>query len=139
MEQSGFSTRTQVRKKSTPQVIICFTNCFPPAGECEVTLNGHKSAVTTLALDGSSLRLASGARDANVIVWDLVNECGLFRLKGHKGPVTKCQFLRDRNVLVTSSKDTLVKFWDLDIQHCFNTIGAHMTEVWDFVTVKKDK
>ena len=28
-----------------------------------------------------------------------------------------------------SSKDTLVKFWDLDTQHCFKTLTAHRTEV----------
>ena len=27
-------------------------------------------------------RLASGSRDTNIIVWDVVNECGLYRLKG---------------------------------------------------------
>ncbi len=109
------------------------------AGECEVTFNGHKTAVTTLAFDAAGLRLASGSKDSVLIVWDVVNESGLYRLRGHKGPVTRCRFMRDRNVLVSSSKDTLIKFWDLDIQHCFNTIPSHMTEVWDFALVKRDK
>ena len=75
--------------------------------------------MTSLCFDESCSRLASGGKDTHVIVWDVVNECGLFRLKGHKGPITRVRFLKDKNVLVSSGKDTLVKFWDLDIQHCF--------------------
>ena len=36
------------------------------------------------------------------------------------------------NILVSSSKDTFVKFWDLTLQHCFKTLAGHVTEVWDF-------
>ena len=28
------------------------------------------------------------------------------------------------------SKDTFVKFWDLDTQHCFRTLLTHKTEVY---------
>ena len=31
------------------------------------------------------------------------------------------------------SKDTTIKLWDLDTQHCFMTLLNHTTEVWDFV------
>ena len=32
--------------------------------------------------------------------------------------------------LVTAAKDTLVKLWDLSIQHCLQTIVGHPSEVW---------
>ena len=32
-------------------------------------------------------------------------------------------------VLISSSKDTYVKFWDLDSRHCFKTLVGHHTEV----------
>lgn len=32
--------------------------------------------------------------------------------------------------LVTCSKDTFVKLWDLTTQHCVQTIVAHRSEVW---------
>lgn len=35
----------------------------------------------------------------------------------------------EQPVLITSSKDMLVKFWDLDTQHCFNSLVGHKTEV----------
>lgn len=101
-----------------------------------VVFNGHKSAVTCLAFDGQGHRLASGSRDTVLIVWDVVNECGLFRLKGHKGPISALAFDDDRNVLVSSSKDTMIKFWDLQVQHCFKTMTDHILEVWDFILLK---
>ena len=42
------------------------------------------------------------------------------------------------NILVSSSKDTFVKFWDLSVQHCFKTLAGHVTEVWDFALVRDD-
>ena len=42
-------------------------------------------------------------QDTEVIVWDIVNEAGLFRLRGHKGVVTQAQFLSTRNILITRS------------------------------------
>lgn len=101
-----------------------------------ITFNGHKTGVTCLSFDQEGHRLASGSRDTNIIVWDIVNECGLYRLKGHKGPITSLSFDNERNVLVSSSKDTLVKFWDLNVQHCFKTLTEHIMEVWDFILVK---
>lgn len=44
-----------------------------------VAFNGHKNAVTALAFDDTGSRLASGSRDTEVIVWDVLAETGLFR------------------------------------------------------------
>ncbi|KAI8073910.1 hypothetical protein BC940DRAFT_343481 [Gongronella butleri] len=110
-------------------------------GQSTVTLSGHRSAVTALAFDASGTRLASGARDTDVIVWDVVAEAGLFRLKGHKDQITCLQFLAkpDSNsttategYLISSSKDTLLKLWDLAAQFCRETMVAHRSEVWAF-------
>lgn len=56
-------------------------------------------------------------------------EAGLMRLSGHKGPVTQVQFMSTRNIIVSSSKDTFIKLWDLETGHCFKTIAGHLTEV----------
>jgi U3 small nucleolar RNA-associated protein 12 len=68
----------------------------PWTGECEVTFTGHKTAVISLAFDRPGLRLVSGSRDTNIVVWDIVAESGLYRLHGHKVVVNVCEnfFLR---------------------------------------------
>lgn len=72
-------------------------------------------------------------------MWDTVAESGLCRLQGHKGPITKVAFMDNQNVLISSSKDTFVKFWDLSTQHCFKTLTGHRTEVWGFALMKNDE
>ena len=112
--------------------------------------NGHKSAVTHLQFDDSGVRLASGSRDTTIIIWDLVAEVGLFKLKGHKDQITSLDFLRkpvdaeDGGVnrlanitdvglgfLLSTSKDALIKLWDLSSQHCIETHVAQSNgECW---------
>ncbi|KAF9578732.1 hypothetical protein BGW38_005325, partial [Lunasporangiospora selenospora] len=110
--------------------------------ELVVTLNGHRSAVTALAFDKSGSRLVSGSKDTDLIVWDVEAEVGLFRLRGHKDQVTAVRFLSKPALVeggkatdgyvVSASKDTLIKLWDLSTQHCMETLVAHRNEVWDF-------
>ncbi|KAF9919137.1 hypothetical protein BX616_001188 [Lobosporangium transversale] len=106
-----------------------------------VTFNGHRSAVTALAFDKSGSRLVSGSKDTDLIVWDVEGEVGLYRLRGHKDQITSVRFL-SRPALVeggqptdeyilSGSKDTLIKLWDLSTQHCMETLVAHRNEVWD--------
>jgi len=52
------------------------------------------------------------------------------RLKGHKDAITAIVFLKHADQLLTSSKDTLVKLWDVPTTHCVETLVAHRSEVW---------
>lgn len=68
-------------------------------------------------------------QDTEAVIWDVVAEKGLHRLSGHKGVVTEIKFMNKYNIVVTSSKDTYIKFWDLTTGHCFKTLAGHITEV----------
>ncbi|KAH9938569.1 WD40 repeat-like protein [Fomitopsis serialis] len=107
------------------------------------TFNGHKKAVTSLAFDEAGTRLASGSQDTDLILWDVVGEAGLFRLRGHRDQVTAIRFITPASpsqpssssgttpgYLLTSSKDTFLKLWDLGTQHCIQTVVAHRSEIW---------
>lgn len=101
--------------------------------ECKCKFVGHKSSVTSLCFSMTGLQLASGGADCDIVIWDIANECGMFRLRGHRQAITRLSFMNTReHLLVSSSKDTLVKFWDLRTQHCFKTLFGHKSEVWDF-------
>jgi len=116
-----------------------------------VAFNGHKAAVTHLQFDHSGVRLASGSRDTDIILWDLISEVGLFRLKGHKDQITSLNFLPNPSnlendalngatngtddeglgYLISTSKDALIKLWDLSTQHCIETHVAQSNgECW---------
>ncbi|EMR11736.1 hypothetical protein PNEG_00170 [Pneumocystis murina B123] len=106
-------------------------------------LNGHRSSVTVLTFDITGTRLVSGSKDTDIIVWDVVSETGMYRLRGHKDQVTECVFLRtplneigfvdpikDHGWIVSVSKDSFIKIWDLSTQHCVETHIAHQGECW---------
>ena len=111
-----------------------------------ITFNGHKSAITQLVFDQSGGRLASGSRDTDIILWDLVAETGLYRLRGHKDQITSLNFMSsdaitngnnealasdDSNYLLSTSKDALIKVWELSSQHCIETQVAQSNgECW---------
>lgn len=77
---------------------------------------------------------------------------GLDRLRGHRDQVTAIQFIQAVSsalpststtaapgYLLTSSKDTFVKLWDLSTQHCVQTIVAHRAEVWTLAVDAEQK
>ena len=114
--------------------------------------NGHKSAVTALAFDNSGIQLASGSKDTDLIMWNLVEEEGKVRLRGHKDQVTGLQFLQPEAhvsvgedgeqilthgdlsstcFLLTTGKDGMIKLWDLASNHCIETHVAQVNgECW---------
>jgi U3 small nucleolar RNA-associated protein 12 len=94
-----------------------------------VILQGHESAVQSLAFFPDGTKLASGGANGAVVVWDLVAETGLFRLLGHSRDITSLSFW-NHNFLLSTSLDGLVKVWDLEGQCCTQTIASHNGQVW---------
>ena len=104
--------------------------------QCErhVLLQGHKRAIQTLSFSKSGTQLASGSLDCEIIVWDVVEECGLYRLKGHKDKVTSLEFIRRPNeenesFLISTSSDRTIKIWELATQHCQVTNIHHKAQI----------
>lgn len=109
------------------------------------TFNGHKTTITQLVFDSTGVRIASGSRDTDIILWDLVSEVGLYKLRGHKDQITSLNFLSSAHFeeelgqdqtntdrfLLSTSKDALLKIWDLSTQHCIETHVAQSNgECW---------
>ncbi|KAK5113100.1 hypothetical protein LTR62_003679 [Meristemomyces frigidus] len=127
------------------------------SGQIVVSFNGHRSAVTQLQFDREGARLASGSRDTDIIIWNLLSETAEFRLRGHKDQITGLSFLQtpvitrqiphtnegidvgttdseeeiEEKYLVSTSKDALIKLWDLTNPHCVETHVAQSSgECW---------
>lgn len=110
-----------------------------------ISFNGHKSAITKLVFDAQGTRVASGSKDTDIILWDLVSEVGLVKLRGHTDQITSLHFLTTGAVddaealalsqhdgfLLSTGKDSLIKVWDLSSQHCIEThIAQGNGECW---------
>ena len=111
-----------------------------------ITFNGHNSRITALSFNHDATKMASGSFDTDIIIWDMLAQRGLFRLRGHIKPITKVQFIQindvlpseedrknkqimasdaDNEMLISCSKDTSLKLWELETQHCVQTIVGH--------------
>ena len=99
-----------------------------------ISLNGHTGVPRVLAFSSNGLKLASGGDDGDIIMWDVINYYGLFRLKGHTSIITTITFLCDI-YLVSTSKDCLVKIWNLVTKSCFQTIIDHDSEILSNVLI----
>lgn len=98
---------------------------------CSLAL--HKNAVSILRYDMQGMRLVSGGLDTELLVVDVVEQAGRARLSGHNAAITDAHFLQrlvEESIVVSCSKDTQIKFWNLETQFCFKTIVDNRTEVW---------
>ena len=69
-----------------------------------------------------------------------------YSLRGHRDQITAIQFLTNidnqpststtaaAGLLLSGSKDTFLKLWDLSTQHCIQSIVAHRSEIWSLDT-----
>lgn len=94
-----------------------------------IKFQGHKSAVTCLEFDTNGTSLISGSNDSTIIIWDLISESGLIKFKGHRNAITSIYYYND-NYLISTSKDGMIKIWDLKINQCVETHLAHNGESW---------
>lgn len=100
----------------------------------KLVFHGHRAAVTALTFDITGTRLASGSRDSEIIIWDLVSETGLVRLRGHSNAITGLLFVAN-DCLLSVSRDTLAKVWDLGSEHCVETVIVHHAEITDMCVI----
>ncbi len=69
------------RQPRRPRATPLLRGCAPAAA-------APQTAVTCLRFSPGGALLASGSKDTELVVWDVLGEAGLFRLRGHKDQVT---------------------------------------------------
>lgn len=96
----------------------------------EQVLEGHADYVwCVVALDND--RVASGSKDATIIVWDVNTGEELQYLQGH-GDSVRCLAVLPDGLLLSGSSDGLLKFWDVKyctrefrvLATCVRTLGG---------------
>jgi sugar lactone lactonase YvrE len=76
------------------------------------TLAGHAVDVRCVAFSSDGKRLASGAEDGTVKMWDTGTGQETLTLKGHTGSVNSVAFSPDGWRLASASADHTVRVWD---------------------------
>src|SRR5437868_642350 len=98
-------------------VLCCVFVACSAADEQEVvtaTLKGHKNTITCLAYSPDGKTLASGAKDGNVILWDIASGKARATLPDHKDMVVAVAWTPDSKTLASSSHDGDIWLWDTE-------------------------
>jgi WD40 repeat protein len=78
-------------------------------------LEGHKAAVTSVAISPDSQRAASAGADGTTRIWNLLTGKLLAEIPGSRTPVHAVAFAPDSKKLATAGADKIVRLWDLSI------------------------
>ncbi|XP_035435518.2 WD repeat-containing protein 3-like isoform X1 [Spodoptera frugiperda] len=100
--------------------VIAIYDLHKKKAVCEFA--AHHSAVTCMQYDGEGDFLVSGSKDTQVVVLDVVAKTVKARLTGHRAAITNVLFTD--NCVISTSKDALVKFWDVETNQCLKTLGG---------------
>ena len=73
-------------------------------------LNPRAGLFSSIALSGDGRRLAAGATDGRITIWDVASQQEVATLEGHKYEVTQLAFTPEGDHLVSASKDQL-RIW----------------------------
>ncbi|CAM9615348.1 unnamed protein product, partial [Discosporangium mesarthrocarpum] len=78
-----------------------------------LTLRGHSSVITDLAVSPDNSMLASASNDKIMRVWDPRTGENLAVLRGHASGINIVEFGPLENILVSTSEDGTCRVWDL--------------------------
>lgn len=108
-------------KDGQPVILIRDTS----NGSVVHTLTGHKNDVTAMAFSRHGTRLASGAADGTVLVWNLVDGSVVAKCRGHEAAVTTVAFHSGVAQVVSGAADGSVKLWDAAAGKVLRELGGH--------------
>lgn len=83
------------------------------AGRLLLTLRGHSSVITDLAVSPDNSLLASSSEDRNIRIWDPRTGASLAVLRGHGLLVNLIRFAPAESILASASEDGTCRVWDL--------------------------
>ena len=86
------------------------------------TFHGHSAGVTCFVISNSSFLVASGSRDTNVCLWDLLSSKCTAILNGHTKIINCLAFKSDDTLLVSGSDDTTARVWNIIGMTCIISV-----------------
>ncbi|WAL61492.1 WD40 domain-containing protein [Thermocoleostomius sinensis] len=100
-----------------------------PSGKCFKILEGHDSAVWSIAFSPDGQMLASGCHDRTIRLWDVQSgQC--LRILTCDGRIWSVRFSADGQQLVSGSDGKTVSLWDVQSGECLVTMVGHIGEIY---------
>jgi WD40 repeat protein len=98
-------------------------------GPALFTLKGHKGQVTFVAWSPDGMKLASAAKDGNVMIWDATTGAMICTLRGHSAPVWCVGWCPTAQRLASAAFDGSVKIWDVQKMDVIRTFHHEVSKV----------
>lgn len=100
-------------------------------GNAKFRLKGLTDKVNELSFSPNGSRLATGADDNTVRLWNTETGEEVAVMTGHTGSVTGVAYSPDGKNLVSSSRDGTIKLWDVHAHKETATLTGHQGTVYD--------
>ncbi|MBX9682836.1 MAG: serine/threonine protein kinase [Hyphomicrobium sp.] len=92
-------------------------------------LQGHESAVQTVAVDPAGRWLVSGGADRNVKMWNLDSRDARRTFRNHSDFVSALAFAPDGQTLAAGSLDGVIRLWSVATGRVQRILNAHSARV----------
>lgn len=99
--------------------------------EREITLKGHRAAITDVEFSPDGLWVATASEDSTISLWDVTTGEELKILLGHTAPVNSLAFSPDGSLLVSGSDDRSLRVWDITTGDALVILQGHNAQVED--------
>ncbi|KAK0154014.1 U3 small nucleolar RNA-interacting protein 2 [Merluccius polli] len=90
---------------------------------------GHTTQVLCMAISSDGKYLATGDMNRSIIIWEPETCKLLYKLKGHRGPVSALSFRTGSHDLYSASHDRSVKVWNVDENAYVETLFGHQDAI----------
>ncbi len=101
------------------------------ADQSLLTLEGHEAEIQAVACSPDGQRIASGAEDGSILVWEAGTGRRLQSIAAHDAPIYCLAFSPDGAWLASGSGDRSVKLWEVSTGRHRSTLDGHQGVVTD--------
>ncbi|MCA1992651.1 MAG: hypothetical protein LDL41_11555, partial [Coleofasciculus sp. S288] len=104
-----------------------------------ITLQGHKSYVSSVAISLDGKVIISGSTDKTVRLWDIKGNSIGQPLRGHKDAVRSVAISLDGKLIVSGSNDKTVRLWDIKGNPIGQPLRGHKNSVYSVAISPNDQ
>ncbi len=99
--------------------------------EAQAVFKGNSTHVWTVAYATERNKIAAGAYDYNVEMWNVSDQEMQLKLEGHDKSVLAVAFSPDEKYLVTGSLDKTIKIWNANTGDLIKTLNGHTDNIFE--------
>lgn len=110
----GTKLLAEVQRPDEARGFVALASDALASSALEVTLQGHKRALTAAVFSHDGARIATASADRTARIYRTDGDGTPASLEGHEGPITSVAFSPDDTKVLTASEDGSARIWSVD-------------------------